>query len=233
MASNLPIGDIKERQERLRKLIAETDDALTRTLDELATDYGVTKARMSGKLTELGEAIPRPERNDRRQHVYPALIVYRALLADLDEISRERGQQASKLNGVMGGESSGDLSPRDIQQMVRAASEMFDLQRQQGLYIHKSKVDETVTGLFSIFAGSIMAIRARVDPNGQLPPAMSQMLEDFSRQLLSEVHKQASEYLDDDADVRPEPARQAQPRAARAIQRTASGRPEKHSSAAA
>jgi hypothetical protein len=189
---------------------------------QLAELYGVSNARMTTLIKSRFPDFPAHERRDDKTHWYPARASIASMIAYMENSSAEKQAQARRHTAVMSGVAAvreevaavepaapPALSAGELDRLASAQTRLWKLQREQGMFVPRDHVVQTVRGGMAIITRNMMGLESTIDPNGELPPDVRARIARRARDLLMKLNEQLAAYLEDDHDEPPSAAARA------------------------
>jgi hypothetical protein len=179
----------------------------TITLDDCAALWGVTKPRFVNKRREIAD-FPGPVAVEKNAHFYPARKALRAMIAFLErhaqaDVARVQ-RQARMLGAGISVEALAHHTPAEIVQLNRAAADIAEREREQGLYIPVAQVVQVAGEVFSEISEFLSNLSKILDPHGRLmSPSIRASLDSKAHERLLALHARMKGMLSEDvADPR-------------------------------
>lgn len=193
----------KERLKALRALKRKARGGEVATGD-LAKAYRVTDARFTN-LKKRVMGFPAPKQRGK-VHFYPADKAIDALIEHTQKSQSAKRAHGQAINSAVNGnhaKAAGDavLGAREILALTRAKSEMFKLEQEMKKYVLVSDAEDIMTNVLTIVSRSVSNLRAKIDPNGRLPPWAHVMIDDAGNEILTKAYEEMKGLLPADVQV--------------------------------
>lgn len=173
----------------------------TFSLGECAALWGVTKPRFVNKRAEFA-SFPDPIVNGN-MHLFPAREAIKAMISHLERHQNAATARARRTAQLIGGTATEEhllnYSPAEIAQLSRIQADIAERERDQGLFIRKSEVEQLAGTIFSIFSDFISGLSNRLDPHGKFPPDVRALIDTNGHNELLKAHSALKKILNDDA----------------------------------
>lgn len=117
-----------------------------------------------------------------------------------------RSRALTKAVGVTLPDADADVSLAEVRDRVNLTMTLTGAMERQGQYVLASTVATFLAGFCQHVVDGIMGVRTKVDPNGNLPPAVRREVDKYLRSVATGAHAEATRFIEEHKVAGSQPA---------------------------